>query len=264
MRILILSLIGLSLAFGAAGEWKQVGTSGAWKNTLDGVVLSGTFWTVEPDGVLYATPLKTGKWKSVGDKVFANTRMLWASENDLISLEKDGSLYRINTFDGTWKGIGKKGEWKGTKTGDCMGKDLFTIESDGKFYRTDLKTGSWNQVGKQEWQETVYIVTCWDFMAALEKGGTLYRVNPKDTSYDQLGKKGEWGSTIAACSMGDSGKFLFTVESDGTLYKTDMLTGKYVSIGKKEYQNTRMMFWAGDGRLLTLEQSGTLYLVDIQ
>lgn len=263
-KIALLFLFTMGLGFTAPGAWNQIGKSGDYKNTLDGAVISGKLYTVESDGTLYATSLRDGTYKTLGKKEFANTRMMWASENDLISLETDGSLYRIDTMDGSWKQIGKKGEWKGTIAADVMGRYLYSVEADGKLYRTDLRTGSWGQLGKPEFANTVYVGAVWDFIITIEKDGTMYKVDPKNGSWSSLMKAGEWGNTIAACTQAEMGKYLFTVEKDGTLYKTDLLANKYIALGKSEFANTALMFWVGDGKLVTIEKEGTLYMVETE
>lgn len=262
-----LALAGLMLLaslVAAPGAWKQLGKTADYANTIDGVAFGGKLYTIEKDGTLYATSLKDGTYKTLGKKEFANTRLLWASENDLISLERDGSLYRIDTMDGSWKGIGKKGDWKGTIAADVLGRYLYSVESDGKLYRTDLRSGSWGQIGKADFANTVYLGAVWDFIITIEKDGTMYKVDPKTGSWSTLMKAGEWGNTIAACTMAEMGKYLYTIEKSGILYKTDLLANKYISLGKADFANTAFMTYAGDGKVVTIEKEGTCYLVEVE
>ena len=68
-------------------------------------------------GALYVTDLNNGKWVQLGKSEFANTKFLFAGNQNLLTIENDGSLYRINLPNASWVRLGEAGAWKGTVAG---------------------------------------------------------------------------------------------------------------------------------------------------
>ncbi len=78
------------------GSWKQVGLSGAWNNTIAGVVLNNLFYSVSQNGALYVTDPATGAWKQLGSNAFGATVFMGAGTSKLYTIESSGTLYEVN------------------------------------------------------------------------------------------------------------------------------------------------------------------------
>lgn len=79
----------------ADGSWKQVGDSGAWKDTIAGVGMGGKLYTIESGGSLYETDPQTGRWNQLGNSEFENTKFLFAASGNLYTIESSGNLYKV-------------------------------------------------------------------------------------------------------------------------------------------------------------------------
>ena len=243
---------------GAAGGWAQVGPDAAWKATIAGTILQGRMYTVESDGTLYATNLKTGAWEPLGKPVFRNTRFMLAEGTELYTVESTGNLYHVNPANGGRKQVGPDGAWKATIAATVLGSGIYTIESTGALYWTNLDTGGWRHIGKAEFADTRFLFGSGNSLYTIEADGSLYRVSPHDGSWARVGAAASWKGTIRGTVI--NGR-LYTAEQDGKLYSTDLGSGQRASVGKAEFAGTRFMFPSG-AKLYTIEESGNLYRVE--
>jgi hypothetical protein len=256
-----LYLLGITLdQVGNTGNWSRIGPQSGWKNTLAGTMFNNLLYTIDSDGILWASKLPSGEWKKIGKPDFANTALLFAGTEHLFTIEKDGSLYRIDPESGAWAQAGKNGDWKNTLAGAVITNDLFTIESSGKLWRTNLETGEYKQIGKPEFANTQHLFAAENLLYTIEKDGSLYRINPRDGTWLRVGPVGAWKTTMAATI--NRGQ-LYTVEQAGGLWFTDLKTGNWKEIGKAEFKDTRFMF-TFNGDIYTIEKDGSLYRVAVK
>ena len=256
--VLLAAVPGAALA--DPGSWEQVGEAGAWKATIAGSTLKGRMYTVETDGVLYATNLANGEWKAVGKAEFGGAKFMFAAGDFLYTIETDGSLYKVDPKDGSWVQLGQAGDWKGTLAGAVHKGRLYTTETNGALYATNLDNGEWKQLGKADFAGTKFMFSAGDHLCTIENDGSLYNVDPKDGSWGRLGDEGAWKGTLAGVVL--KGR-LYTTEDNGGFYDTNTENGVWKQLGKPDFGGTTFMFAAGDN-VYTIEKDGSLYRVFVK
>lgn len=241
-------------------SWAQIGPGGAWKGARTGAILGDHLYTAESDGHLYATDLRNGGRRPVGNPDFGTTAFLFVAGGNLYTLERDGSLYRVSPKNGTWMMVGRPGTWKDTRGGTIHRGRLYSVETSGALYATDLRTGAWTAVGKPVFGNTALLFAAGVNLFTIDRDGSLYRVNPANGGRTAVGQAGDWKDTLAGAVV--EGR-LCTAESNGGLFVTDLGKGTWNRIGKPEFGGTAFAFAAG-GTLYTIEKDGTLYRVRVK
>ncbi len=249
------------VASSQAGSWRTIGKPGSWVNTSFAVGSGSSLYTIETSGALYNTTASTGTWAQVGKPDYGNTTFLFASSSKIYTIERSGTLYEITPSTGAWKTVGSAGAWVGTMAGVILNDALYTIERTGALYKTNLSNGTWVQVGKAEFANTKYMLAGSTYLYTIETSGTLYQVDPSSGGWKQIGSSGAWKGTTHAATIGDK---LYTVETaSGAFYETDLTTGSWKQLGKADYMNTKFMTVA-NGKIYTIEKSGTLYEINVK
>lgn len=77
------------------GSRAQVGPAQGWKNAVGRVAHHNQLVTAESDGGLYVADLTTGTKRPVGQHEFGNTKFMFATGDDIYTIETDGSLYHV-------------------------------------------------------------------------------------------------------------------------------------------------------------------------
>lgn len=244
----------------APGNWKQLGPSAGWKNTITGAVLNNKLYTVEKSGQLYVTDINTGKWQKLGKGDFVNTKFIFPASGVLYTIETNGSLFKVNPSDGSWVMVGKAGDWKDTISGAVLNNKLYSVESSGALYETNVSTGTWKQIGKSEFQNTKFIFVNGDNLFTIETDGSLYKVNPSNGNWVPVGKPGVWKNTVAGATLG--GK-LYTIENTGFLFVTETGNGAWKNIGKNDFKNENLIFGIS-GNLYSINDNGNLYRIEVK
>src|SRR5882762_98237 len=83
MFALVLAGGSLQQARVSAVHWTRAINAGEWNNTIALTTLGGRLYTIEKSGALYRTDLTNGKWVQLGKSDFANTRFLFADNQNL-------------------------------------------------------------------------------------------------------------------------------------------------------------------------------------
>jgi hypothetical protein len=270
--------LGVVATFGQAkaepGDRKLLGKAGDWKNTVAGTTLKNRLYTVETDGSLYNTDLKTGKWQKVGKSGFAKTKFLFTTGAYITALESDGSLYRVNPVTGQRLRLGKAGDWKDTIKGTTVNGNIYTVEKTGELYRTDGKSGQWAPLGNPDFGGTTVIAGrnkagyAEAGLFTIEGDGSLYTVNPADGTWKNLGKPALWKGSIAAVIVPEADT-LYVVNDKGALQWSILAAGadvKPLPLGKPIYKKTQFLFVGYDDTmpwLYCIDSDGSLYAVEM-
>ena len=92
--LVIFAFASIALALG--GNWRQVGRSGAWRNTIAATSMLGAIYTVESNGKLYVTSAATGGYRQIGNANFGNTKFIFGINKKIYTIERNGNLYEVH------------------------------------------------------------------------------------------------------------------------------------------------------------------------
>jgi sugar lactone lactonase YvrE len=230
---------------------------GLFANTLIGVGMGKNIFTVERDGNLYASNLKSNKWRQVGSGY--NTQFLVADTSDasgnLFAIERDGTLYRVDPNSGDFEQIGADGYFKGCSAADAVDGVLYCTTA-GHMFSVDLEDGEITDFGGAYKTKALWY---WqDYVYTLEQDGSLYKVDAESGEYERHGDEGAYSDTIAA-TIHDG--IFYAIENDGALGATNIDDGSYEEIDDNNFGHIRQLFSA-NGKLYGISKDGTLYHID--
>ena len=214
-------------------------------------------FTVEKDGNLYASNMKSNKWRQVGSGY--NTQHLVADSSDgsgsLYAIEKDGTLYQVDPNTGEFEQINEPGYFKGCTAADAVDGMLYCTTA-GHMFEVDLSShevedfgGDYNTKALWYWQDYIY---------TLERDGSLYKVDAESGEHERHGDEGAYSDTITATIH--NGIF-YAIENDGALGATDIEDGTYTEIDDNNFGHIRQLF-STNGKLYGISKDGTLYHID--
>lgn len=123
---------------------KPVINSPGWKNTLDGFIKGNVMYTVETNGFIYCTDLKTGEWWFMYHNQFFGN-FCFQVEDNMYLIDQYGSLFQIFNKN-YYVQLGKKNVWKNTTHLTVFNNKVFTIEATNKFFETTLKNGKYKEI----------------------------------------------------------------------------------------------------------------------
>lgn len=123
---------------------KPVINSPGWKNTLDGFIRGNVMYTVETNGFIYCTDLKTGEWWFMYHNQFFGNFLFQVGDN-MYLIDQYGSLFQIFNKN-YYVQLGKKNVWKNTTHLTVFNNKVFSIEATNKFYETTLKNGKYKEI----------------------------------------------------------------------------------------------------------------------
>jgi hypothetical protein len=117
-----------------------------WKNTIDGFILDDILYTVESNGFIYCTDLKTGEWWFLYMSQF-HGKFFFTSCDKMFLIDLFGNLYKV-TNKNYYLQFGKKNSWKETIHTAVFNNKLYTVEKNFCLYETDLESGKWKELGR--------------------------------------------------------------------------------------------------------------------
>jgi len=123
---------------------KPVINSPGWKNTLDGFIKGHVMYTVETNGFIYCTDLKTGEWWFMYHNQFFGNYLFQVGDN-MYLIDQYGSLFQIFNKN-YYVQLGKKNIWKNTTHLTVFNNKIFSIEATNKFFETTLKNGKYKEI----------------------------------------------------------------------------------------------------------------------
>ncbi len=123
---------------------KPVINSPGWKNTLDGFIKNGVMYTVETNGFIYCTDLKTGEWWFMYHNQFFGNFLFQVGDN-MYLIDQYGSLFQIFNKN-YYVQLGKKNIWKNTTHLTVFNNKVFSIEATNKLFETTLKNGKYKEI----------------------------------------------------------------------------------------------------------------------
>jgi hypothetical protein len=250
--------IGIALnQAGMGGSWNQIGQPEAWKHVIAGTILDDRLYTAETDGSLRVTKLGSRERTKIGGPDFGETKFMFASMNNLWTIERNGTLYRVNPKNGDWSQVGAERAWIATRTGTILMGRLYTTETNGTLQVTDLHNGARTRIGSSGFGKAVVLMAAGDDLWMIETDGSLHRVNAKSAVRERVGPANGWKSLLAATIVGNQ---LYSIRADGTLHEAKLSDGKDTQIGKADFGNTSFLF-AGSRQAYTVESDGSLYEV---
>lgn len=123
---------------------KPVINSPGWKNTLDGFIKGHVMYTVETNGFIYCTDLKSGEWWFMYHNQFFGNFLFQVGDN-MYLIDQYGSLFQIFNKN-YYVQLGKKNIWKNTTHLTVFNNKVFSIEATNKFFETTLKNGKYKEI----------------------------------------------------------------------------------------------------------------------
>jgi hypothetical protein len=125
---------------------RPVINSPGWKNTIDGFIKNDVLYTVETNGFIYCTDLKTGEWWFMYHNQFFGTFFMEnPTDNKMYLIDTYGSLFQIFNKN-YYVQIGKKNSWRNTSQVTLYHNKLYSIELSNKLYESNLQTGKWREI----------------------------------------------------------------------------------------------------------------------
>ena len=230
-------------------EHRQIGESGAWKNTSAGAGCGDALYLVD-SRTLYAVSLD-GTWSKRGTGAW-DTRVLCANGTHLFAFENGGGLYRIEPGDGSWTKL--TGDWKDTHVAAGRGNALYAIDG-GTLYSIEAESGTWQQLGTGRWSSRQLCAVA-SGLVSFEADGSVYAIDPKDGSWRAL--KGDWKNTRAATGAGANA---YAIDG-GKVYAVDPVADAWQAVGASSGWKPRCLISAA-ARLFDLEEDGTLYEISV-
>jgi len=243
---LLLTAASAQQAF-AQASWRVVGKRGSWGNTMIATGADWTIYSVEANGLLYATT-RSGAYRVIGNS-YRNTRMLvWM--DDLLFNVQGAHCYVTNPRSGRWWELG--GNWTQTAVMTAMNGYLWSLEQNGTLYRTDRR-GNSRQIGARGGLRSAQHLVALNGKLYALSYGTLYRMDPTAARWEELGVASqEWTELLLA-----AGGYLWSLDAGGTLMRVNE-NSEWSLVGKSgEY--------AGISLLVILEdevyavKNGTMY-----
>lgn len=270
----LLSVVLTSLAQAEPGDRKRIGGAGEWQNTVAVATLKNNLYSVESDGTLYSTDLKTGKWKPLGKSKYPGTKFLCTAGNSLYVSQGDGSVFRVNPATGLKQRLGAAGVWKNVIKATSLSGGLYSVTSKGALYSTNTTTGRWTKIGKDEFGGTVLMLNrekvgyATAGLFTIEGDGSLYEVKASDGTWKNVGKPELWKGSKAGAIIGEADT-IYVVNANGTLQWSILAAGddvKPLPMGKPIYKSTKFLFVGHDGPMPTLyclDADGSLYAIEM-
>lgn len=166
---------------------------------------------------------------------------------------------------GEWKQIGGECEWKNTQA--CVGQAgaLYAISS-GVPYRIYTHDGSWVKVGESSGWAPRFLLGGLAKLYSLEESGTVFEIDPFTGAYVKVSEDGQWGSTLSATTVRDS---VITCDQDGSLYRYMPRRRTHEKLPVAGTWRSRLLaatnggLFTNDNALVTVEESGSMYAVDL-
>jgi len=233
---------------------KQIGVTGAWKNTLFARGMSSAVYSIESSGALTTTNPETTAWVRIGSQSYINTAHLFAGSKNIFTIENDGSLYKTNPATGDWNRLGDARAYAGAVTGVITSGYLYTIAATGALVVTNVNTGIKQTLGKTDFKTTRFMFDANGKLYSIDTKGNLWETSQADGSTKQIGATGAWKQSTAGANLW--GK-LYTAESDGSLYVTELSTGVRTKLAATGYAQTKMML-ATAGKIYVIDTAGTM------
>lgn len=233
---------------------KQIGVTGAWKNTLFAKEMSSSIYSIESSGALTSTNPETTAWVRIGNQSYINTAHLFAGSKNIFTIEKDGSLYKTNPATGDWNRLSDLRAYAGTITGVITSGYLYTISTTGVLVVTNVNTGIKQSLGKTDFKTTRFLFDANGKLYSIDTKGNLWETSQADGSTKQIGATGAWKQATAGANLW--GK-LYTAETDGSLYATELGTGVRTKLSAAGYLQTKMMLASG-GKIYVIDLEGTM------
>jgi hypothetical protein len=75
------------------GNYRQLGDTGAFVNTVMGAGMNDMVYTLEPDGFLWETDGNTGRCQKLSAETYLNTRLMFAGLGEVFTIETTGTMY---------------------------------------------------------------------------------------------------------------------------------------------------------------------------
>jgi len=231
--------------------WKQIGPTGAYRNTLGINGMNGRFYSIENDGTLYVSDL-SGAWKQIGKSGdYAGTTMLLAMGSRFYNIQR-GTMYATDPSDGSWSTVAPSGSWANTAIMVGMDGYIWSIEANGTLFRTD-RNGNYVQLDAGRLHPQM-LAAMGERLWALEDGA-LWSLVPGE-HWDLLGTPGDFED--ARWFIATTG-YLWELDQDGTLYRGDA-NDHWTQVGK-DHEFQRVRFLVALGAELYLIRDGTLYRI---
>jgi hypothetical protein len=219
---------------------KPVINTPGWKNTLDGFIMNDILYTVESNGFIYCTDLKTGEWWFLYLSQF-HGKFFFTSEDKMFLIDLFGNLYKI-TNKNYYLQFGKKNSWRETIHACVLNKKLYTVESNYRLYETDLETGKWKELG-------------------IRTGKYQDKKDVEDEDSDEFMLPDKSFNGITA--LVSSHKNLFMSNNKGELYLINKITGE-VTLLKNNFPKTIDIYTNNNTHMYFLEKNGkTIYRLDL-
>jgi len=222
---------------------------GTW-NCTAATGLDGTLYLAS-DNALYRVAAD-GAYATIGEDAW-QSRFLVGIDGALIAIEPGGGMYRISPADGTWTQL--EGNWENTIAAAATGGSVFVIERSGTLYRVSPRDGSYEELDSG-YANTVCFAAAGDTLIAIDESGSIHRVSAADGSWEQLPET--WSGAVAAA--GDARGFYVVTQQ--SMYAVSPTDGSYETLTETTW-NARHLATAG-GVLYEIEQSGSLYRIDLQ
>lgn len=229
---------------------------GVWKNTVTGVGIGDTLYSVERDGSLHSTNARGNTTIGTGYR----TKLLLADgieDGNLYAVERNGNLYKVDPSDGTWTMMGDPGGWSDVVAADAVDGWIYYVDTDGDLSAVNPESGDSLELGgdydtKSLWyyDEHVYV---------LENDGSLYKVHAETGDFERFGAAQAYSDTTTA-TIHD--RMFYAVEDDGALGVTSLDDSSYEELTDEDLSDVRHLFSAG-GQLYAIEKDGTLYRLDL-
>lgn len=158
---------------------------------------------------------------------------------------------------GEYHQIGEGGQWGSVTSAAALHSKLYTCDQDGYLYQLDPASGTYSKLSESSgWKSCV--MQTHHRLFTREESGSLFSISPEDGTHIKVGESGQWKGALA--SEAARGK-LYVCDGEGALHVVDPWTHKHRSF----CEGTWAPRWLLDGGdyLVSLEESGTLYRIDL-
>ncbi|MCA9519956.1 MAG: hypothetical protein KC609_03245 [Myxococcales bacterium] len=130
------------LRFRRPGGWRRMTPKPLFRAATHALIgPDRALYTIEGDGKMYRTDLRTLASAPIGNPGWERTRHFISCGTMLYTVEKVGALYRVNPTSGRWQRTGPFGAYSRVRHALCSASEVFTLESDGGVYVTSIPAG---------------------------------------------------------------------------------------------------------------------------